>query len=185
MVASAAMQDALAELFDKRRHATIVVSGYDDTVLYANDAVARDISRKPVDGVTALPMELVGRNVRDILSGAQLDYTSTVMAAAIASNELQIRRLDELPGNLWACGSVLPLQDVSVTILGTFHDADLTRDQAAHQHIVMSTQAAVALEFSEAERLIQVGMEALHRSRQRIHRLKDTLLDPELRQHFP
>ena len=167
------MLEALAPLYGRRTQSVIVVSGYDGTIMYANEALGRRAGAvQGYDSQRSLPIDFVGRNMRELTDLYRLDHDATATAQALATGELQC-----LPGSgtaLW-CSSLLTLSDVHVTAFTTEHDA-ASEQLAIEEHQLLRKQATVAIEFAEAERLIQVGMEALHRARQRIASLNTMLL---------
>lgn len=102
-------------------------------------------------------------------------YETTMTAAAFNDGLLHATPSSTL-GSGWAIASILPLDDSDGGLAFSTYINLESEEAAIEEHLRLCEQSSVAIEFCEAERLIQVGMEALHRARQRIHRfrLRDT-----------
>lgn len=175
MTATATVHEALSGLFDARDAAVFVVSGYDETILYANDGLGR--LGHQLNATPYLPVNFLGRNMRDVASVLGVPYPDSTVAQVLTAGQFHCT---ELQPAVWLCGSILPLSDISSTAIFSVHHSQDCHN-AQQQHVALLGQATIALEVSECERLIQVGMEALHRARQRIHSLRDALLTVEIR----
>lgn len=188
MASSALVAEALSGLFDDRPEPVVVVSGYDEVILYANPAFARlghRLGSSTTDNADTaqLLIDVIGRSIREILALYGQDFDDSPIRKALSTGCYHGEQVPDT--GYFRCGSVLPLHDISRTAIGSIHAPGLTAEQVELRHVTLQIKAAVALEFMEAERLIQVGMEALHRSRQRIHRLQMTLQDSQLAKYFP
>lgn len=149
----------------------MVVSGYDETILYANNGLRRVSERMGVE-IPRLPVDYIGRPFREVAELHGVPFEDTAVGRVISTGEFA--SYEQAGG--WGCGSPLPLADVSTTIIASHHlTAD--RERARREHLVLALKAIIALETYEAERLVQVGMEALHRSRQRVQHMHRSLLE--------
>lgn len=173
MVTTAAVFEALGPLFDARPQAVLAASTYDGTILYANEAAGR-AAEVLANHVPHLPIELVGRPITEVAELFRIDLAATAVGRALKDGQLHTR----FAGDRWRCSSTIPLSE-GTTVLATGHEAD-SEEQAVHEHLALRVRAAMAIEFCEAERLAHVGMEALHRSRQRIQRCRELLADETL-----
>lgn len=173
---SSAVYDALAPLYDDANVAVAVISAYDGTFEYVNKQTGEVLrSLTSVSDIAKLPVDLVGRSLRDVFALYGIDYDSSSTVMTITTGQRQCQRR----GDYWAASSILPLSDgqLAKKVLSTQHGWAEESD-ALRSHEVIAHRVAIAIEFCEAERLIQVGMEALHRARQHLSTARDVALLP-------
>lgn len=174
MVASGAVYEALSPLFDSWSGAVMVVSGYDHTILYANPAAAPALQGlSPDSRMPAIPIELAGRTLEEVLDLYGVDVADSAFLRCLGSGACEALEHD----GSWRVASLLRPSDDSRMAFGSIHET-AAEEVAREAHATLAQRANIAIEFAEAERLIHVGMEALHRARQRLNRARLTALAP-------
>jgi hypothetical protein len=152
----------LREIFDKVDRPVALVSSYDNTITYLNGAAAK---------IAGLPVsELIGSSVTETLE--RLQVAMPEVAELIATTPL-LRCLD---GSWWVASAVPCADPLAPEVFASGYAAD-SAELALAQHEVLSLRAAIAMEHSRTQRLLNAAVAACHEANRRLEFMGTMLAD--------
>ncbi len=137
----------LSEIFDGRERPVGMLSSYDGTVTYVNQAAAQLMETRA--------SELVGSSVTDIaprLKKYDLDDSPIIRCLRSPTHETQHSPGRE-PGTWWVASPMPCADPVAPEIFGSGHWAE-TLERALKEHEVLVLRASIAMEHGRVHRLL-------------------------------
>lgn len=157
----------LREMFDKSRRPVAMVSSYDNSITYCNEAAASLMGR-PVSALIGVSAEGV-LNQSPVLAGSPLRQ-----CLASADHGREHGRGED--GSWWVASAVPCADPISPEIFGTGHWSE-SLDHALAEHQVLCMRAAVAMEQHRCQRLLTAAVAASGDAQRRLDFMSDLLAE--------
>lgn len=169
------MRENLPRILDVIEDGALVVSTYDDSIIYAN-AKARNlfpsaIENRPIDGVN-----------HDVKKAGYIEPPERSGYAQLKRNDMLPLTVTHLPiyGGLWSVGSRLPtIEGFPPTLIFTFQlglHSDAGRITAVGDHMATALNARIALELDEARKDVQNAMMLMAQAQTKIGELAEAMV---------
>ena len=144
--------DLLAALFDRCTEAIMIVSGYDETVTYAN--------MPALAGTDLVHPGVEGEPFKDVMAKIGIEAEQAPIARCLQAPH--VLHANRNPGDrVWWVASVVPCADPgAVEVFGSGHTTD-SRQDALAEHDVLIRRAAMAIEWARCRRLQDAALAAI------------------------